>query len=378
MKYIAFISYSSEDLVWGRKLQRKLEAYRLPVSMCKEKGWKRHPLRPVFFAPSDIQPGSLSEELKYRLSESQNLIVICSPSSAQSTWVGEEIRYFYSLGRQDHILFFIVDGTPNSGNHNTECFHPILKSLGIPEILGANVHEHVFRSAHLNTERTYIQIISKLLGVDFDTLWRRDRKRSRKQMALAGIGVASIILSIVFATRYVAPVDLVIEFQEYGTCPENLPALGDIQYSVVLENETKAGYTEGPLAVVHLPNIPKNALRHPSGISARAEGFFPLDTSIKLSRKTVIQMQRDPDTYGAIRFVLWNPDKEETAPQAAITVDGWPVRADENGTVVLSIPLEKQKTEYIIRSKALQLSDSLVHPSAGEGYVVLFSNKNVP
>lgn len=96
-KYFAFISYSSHDIAWGKKLQKKLEGYRMPSTLCSEHGWQRNPIKPVFFAPTDIQPGDLDEELKERLKASRNLIVICSPHSAKSDWVGKEIAFFHSL-----------------------------------------------------------------------------------------------------------------------------------------------------------------------------------------------------------------------------------------------------------------------------------------
>ncbi len=83
-KYYAFISYSSHDTAWGKRLQRKLEGYRMPVTLCSEHGWERKQLKPVFFAPTNIQPGGLSEELQERLKASRHLIAICSPHSAQS------------------------------------------------------------------------------------------------------------------------------------------------------------------------------------------------------------------------------------------------------------------------------------------------------
>ena len=144
-KYFAFISYNSKDTKWGKKLQKKLEHYRMPATLRHEHGWKRKPMEPIFFAPTDIQPGGLTEELQERLRSSRHLIVICSPNSAQSEWVGKEIEYFYSLGRAQNIHFFIVGGIPNSGDIETECFHPIINNLGMPEILGANIHEKVYR-----------------------------------------------------------------------------------------------------------------------------------------------------------------------------------------------------------------------------------------
>gem|GEM_PF-3842772 len=69
-KYYAFISYSSRNTAWGKRLQRKLEHYRMPAAICSSRGWKRKPINPVWFAPTDIQPGGLDEELKNRLQNS--------------------------------------------------------------------------------------------------------------------------------------------------------------------------------------------------------------------------------------------------------------------------------------------------------------------
>ena len=47
------------------------------------------------------------------LAASAALIVIGSPAAARSPRVGEEIRYFKSLGRGHRIYPFIVAGSPN-------------------------------------------------------------------------------------------------------------------------------------------------------------------------------------------------------------------------------------------------------------------------
>ena len=55
-KYFAFISYNSKDTEWGKRVQKKLEHYRMPATLCRERGWKRRPINPVSFAPTDISP----------------------------------------------------------------------------------------------------------------------------------------------------------------------------------------------------------------------------------------------------------------------------------------------------------------------------------
>lgn len=75
-RYFAFISYNSKDTEWGKRVQKKLEHYLMPATLCSEYGWERTPIKPVFFAPTDIQPGGLTEELQKRLRPSRHLIVI--------------------------------------------------------------------------------------------------------------------------------------------------------------------------------------------------------------------------------------------------------------------------------------------------------------
>ena len=209
-KYFAFISYNSKDTEWGKKVQKKLEGYKMPATLCSEHGWARKPIKPVFFAPTDIQPGGLSEELQERLRASRNLIVICSPNSAKSEWVGKEIEFFHQLGRTKQIHFFIVEGTPHSGNPDTECFNPVVDKLGLPEILGANIHEKIYRWPWMNKERAYVQLVSKLLGVEFDTIWQRHKRLLIKKAIAWAVGIFIVFAALFYVWRTNQPVDVEI------------------------------------------------------------------------------------------------------------------------------------------------------------------------
>ena len=194
-KYFAFISYNSKDAKWARNIQRKLEHYRMPTTLCNEKGWtKNPPIQPVFFAETDIQPGPLEKELRQRLYQSQYLIIICSPNSARSLWVGKEIQYFIELKREANIHLFITEGIPYSCDPDTECIHSAIKDSGIPEILGVNINEKIYKWQFLNTERAYVQLITKLLGVEFDVIWNRHKRILLKKLLSVILTAISILL----------------------------------------------------------------------------------------------------------------------------------------------------------------------------------------
>ena len=124
--YKAFISYSHEDEHWARWLQRALETYRVPKRLVGEQGnYGNIPprLAPVFRDRVDLSPGAdLTESVRHELAAAETMVVICSPSAAQSRWVNEEIMAFRALGRADRIYALIVDGDPQTTDPAEQCF----------------------------------------------------------------------------------------------------------------------------------------------------------------------------------------------------------------------------------------------------------------
>ena len=98
-----------------------------------------------------------------KLDESKYLIVICSPNSAQSKYVGEEIAYFRSKGREREIIPFIIDGIPHSKDR--ECFHAQL-TLGGLELLGIDVQAENSRFHAIRFHQAFIRLVARMLDVD--------------------------------------------------------------------------------------------------------------------------------------------------------------------------------------------------------------------
>lgn len=369
-KYFAFISYNSKDTAWGKRLQKKLEHYRMPSTLCSEHGWKRKPMNPVFFAPTDIQPGGLSEELQERLKASKNLIVICSPNSAQSEWVGKEIEFFHSLGRTQNIHFFIVDGIPHSGDPTTECFNPVVDKLGLPEILGANIHEKVSHLPWLNRERAYVQLISKLLGVEFDTLWHRHKRQLTRKVAAWTFGGIVVLCAILSVWRANQPFDVEIHLNEASVHNDNLPPLKDAVVTMQLDNETKSDTIRSLDGYVVFSNIPHRLLNKPIQMTVTCRDFLNLDTTMILTSTMTANLFRDPAIYGYVHFCTWNSETETALTNTTLQVEGYIVTTDEKGCATLVVPLEAQKTAYRVSAPVPLKNDILTMPS-GENDVLL-------
>ena len=368
-KYFAFISYNSKDMEWGKRIQRKLEHYRMPATLCSERGWKRKPISPIFFAPTDIQGGGLSAELQARLRASRNLIVVCSPNSAKSEWVGKEIEFFHNLGRTDHLHFFIVDGIPHSGNSDTECFNPVVKKLGIPEILGNNIHEKIYRWPWLNKERAYVQLISKLLGVEFDSIWQRHKRMLAQQLVACVIGFLCVIAALAAVWAKNQPVDVSVTLHEQLPINTALPPLHDAVVTLHLDKEKKTDTIRSNGHCAVFANIPQRYLGKEVRVTVNCADFLTTDTTLLMSRNMKAGIKRNPAVYGDIFFTLWDTRRGKPIANSAITVAGRNVQTDSRGRVKMQIPTDSQQTSYKVKF-ARPLYHDTVNMPCGENDVI--------
>lgn len=370
-RYYAFISYSSCDYNWGLRLQKKLEHYKMPSTLCSEHGWERRPLNPIFFAPTEIQPGDLDKELKERLKDSKHLIVICSPSSAKSEWVAKEIRYFSSLGRDDRIHLFIIDGTPYSNDPETECYNGAIKELPIPNILGVNVNDRTQRWRWLDREHAYIQLITKLLGIGFDEIWKRHKRILAEQLSVLLAMSLTVLMTIFYAWYANKPVDIELELQDVSGKNSHLSPLRNALVTVELENETKSDTVFSEESHAVFANVPRKYIGDDVKVRIVCKDFVTLDTVLMLSSRMSVGIQRDSSVYGNVNFRLWNTVTEEPCCNIGLLVDGILVKSDSIGVVSLFIPLERQKPCYGIKIANATQSDTLYMPCGDDDVILI-------
>src|SRR4249919_937722 len=209
-KYFAFISYSHADRSWGDWLHKALETYPIPSRLVgRDTGAGPIPksLAPIFRDRDELPSATdLSRKVNEALAQSANLIVICSPHSAASRWVNEEILGFKRLGRADRVFCLVVGGEPNAsdlpGRASEECFSPALRF-----VVGADGNLTVQRTEPIaadarpgkdGKQNAKLKLISGLLDIGFDELRQREQQRRTRRMA-AITALALVVMTVTIA-----------------------------------------------------------------------------------------------------------------------------------------------------------------------------------
>lgn len=214
-RYRAFISYSHEDRKFARWLMGKLEGYRVPkrlVGRATPYGPVPPDLRPVFRDRDELaSAGDLGERILSVLSQSAALIVICSPAAARSRWVGQEILAYKRIHGPDRVFCIIVDGDPDAGDGDQQCFpRPLRYRVGADGELSDVATEPIaadIRAGGDGRRRAMMKLISGLLGVDYDELVRRELVRRHRRMtaitigALVGMALATALAGAAYVAR---------------------------------------------------------------------------------------------------------------------------------------------------------------------------------
>lgn len=216
VRYFAFISYSHRDQRWADWLHKALETYRVPrrlVGQTTSGGVIPPRIAPIFRDRDELASSSdLGRTVNAALAQSRNLIVICSPASAQSRWVNEEVLAFKRLGGSDRIFCCIADGEPNAtelpGLAAEECFAPALRftldASGKPtnertEPIAADAREGKDGKANAK-----LKLVAGMLDVGFDALKQREQQRRNRRMAI--VTAAALVIMAITTTLAITAV----------------------------------------------------------------------------------------------------------------------------------------------------------------------------
>lgn len=204
-KYRAFISYSRADRQIAIPLQRALERFTVPKALQIASAGQfrgRRPLSPVFRDEDELIPGGdLPNRIREGLRNSEFLIILCSPSAAQSQWVEKEILDFISLGGEGRMLAVVVDGEPGANKREASNLREALPLALRRRVIDGQITEEPseplwidWRKQGRGDRLNFLRLAGALLQLDsLDDLIRRDQRAERTRRRVAQVVAASIV-----------------------------------------------------------------------------------------------------------------------------------------------------------------------------------------
>jgi hypothetical protein len=175
-----------KDEAFAKKLEADLERYRPPRNTTP--GRRR---LNIFRDVQDLVGNELSGAIKDALRQSNFLIVVCSPHSRRSEWVGKEIDEFMQTHAKESIIPVLVCGRPNyevgATEEQEQAFHEnLFKHLQEP--LAADYRSSTLSSRGDGREKkreARFQILAQLLGTSKENLIKRQRRRTIQLLTVA-------------------------------------------------------------------------------------------------------------------------------------------------------------------------------------------------
>lgn len=221
-RYYAFLSYSHKDKELADWLHRELERFRVPRSLVGKltaNGVVPRRLTPIFRDQHDLAAAdNLSVEITGALSVSQFLVVLCSPTSANSRWTNLEIEWFKRMRPDGSVFAAIAAGEPFGtdvpGKADEECFPAALRykydRRGRQTQKRAEALAADFREEAGGRRVGFLKLVAGMLGVGLDELVQRETTRRQRRLAylaaasLAGMAVTSTLAVAAFQGRNAA------------------------------------------------------------------------------------------------------------------------------------------------------------------------------
>jgi WD40 repeat protein len=199
-RYDAFISYSRQNETFANKLEEALESYKPP----KDLAVPQHHLN-VFRDKNDFTAGEYYQKLDAVLTDSECLIVICSPEARASKYVNDEIRRFAQKKGSQRIIPVLFSGIPNneikSGQEKEMAFPEALCDvLQMPlavNYLGFDLRKNKIDKGIFS--ESWFSTLAELYGVSRAVIEQREKQRQARARKIKAVFAGAVFIALSIA-----------------------------------------------------------------------------------------------------------------------------------------------------------------------------------
>ena len=205
-RYDAFISYRhcDPDKFVAKHLHKMLETYKLPAGL--KKTAPRQKISRVFRDQEELPLASnLEDPIIEALSQSEWLIVICSPRLKESMWCTREIETFIAMHGRRKVLLVLAEGEPEESFPEQLLYDEQVvttedgreQTVRVPmEPLAADFRGGSHGEIKKKMKTESLRLLAPIFGVGFDDLRQRHRERRIRTIMTAALSVT--VLAVLF------------------------------------------------------------------------------------------------------------------------------------------------------------------------------------
>ena len=382
MKYSAFISYNSKDNNVAKRLQKHLENFTLPTVIVDEHGNKIESYTnnkkkfKIFRYVTDLVDTELNKGLERELDNSKSLIVLCSPNSAKSEWVGKEIRHFIESEKKNDIIPVIIAGTPYCNDEN-ECLHyELIKEFPNNNLLGVDLNDTNDILPFFAERRAVAKIVSLIIDLPdlYDYIWNRYRYRLICKVITYIALLAMFISSLFIVESISSEFNSSIQLKENNINTRLPECRGKI--TVKIGNDIKTYEFKSIYDKINIPDIARKYYNKDFNLSFSAIGYKTIDTTLKLNKELIFNIERDEIYYGTIQFYIIDVDSNKPVQYCHINIQGKDYYSDKNGLIKTHIKLSEQQPSYCITSNDVIILQKKISPPFTESSIIEVKKHN--
>lgn len=204
LKYRAFLSYCHADTKEAVRLHRSIEYFHIDKDLVgRETSMGPVPpsIRPVFRDRHDFETGSIfGDRTLAELDASAALVVLCSPASAKSDAVNEEVRLFRWRHPDRPLIPIMLKGTAETKGKQ---FFPQALRFEIDADGQISARPQVVLAADMREigdgyDLAVAKAVARLIGVAPDEVYRRAERRRREVQRnwIAGLAAVAGVLAL--------------------------------------------------------------------------------------------------------------------------------------------------------------------------------------
>lgn len=314
-EYAAFISYRHLpcDAEAAQRVQRAIEHYRLPHGVTIDgeaisSGGRT--LGKCFRDEDELEAShSLPARIEEALAQARTLIVICTPDTADSSWVQREIATFIELHGPERVICVLARGSSAESipamlrvPESIKMGNAVIEAAASP--LAADLRPQAARKR--KTE--LLRIIAAVAGCRFDDLNQRQRKRQRMQRGIiAGVAAGLICLIAVLSAW----------------------AMSASQEQLIAESNALAAQSQQQLSQGDRMGALETALAALPATSS--DGTRPVTPEAEQALEAAVQIDPDPHDIWRPSFILETPGNVDSFTSS--TTGNWAAILDDSGTV---------------------------------------------